>query len=248
LERTYSAIKNPTSRNFLRALAVLRKVFPVSSSTTKWAKFSTNHKPATTKNTILAFVCLLATAGPAALGPTAKGPARQKKKAIGTLDVAFFALNNQQMVHLENGNCLENVEGIFFEIGTDGAAIGPAAVGSATVGPAIVGPAAVGSKNFPFNQEIIKKILSYLNSFDLAKCAQASKQLMDICEDKEFQQYRELKKMFKNSTLKLTANDFIMVNITHQEAVNGIKEALKQKTKLNFYWNENENLKMGQVY
>ena len=103
-------------------------------------------------------------------------------------------------------------------------------------------------ENLPFPDEIMLKILGYLNIFDLAKCAQVSKQLMNICEDKEFQQYHELKKMFKNSTLKLTANDFIMVNITHQEAVNGIKEALKQKTKLNFYWNENENLKMGQVY
>ena len=109
--------------------------------------------------------------------------------------------------------CSLVVEGKKFEMGTDGAAIGPAAVGS---------------KNFPFTQETIKKILSYLNSFDLAKCAQASKQLMDICEDNQFQQYRELKKMFKSSTLKLTANDFIMVDITHQEAVKGIKEALKQ--------------------
>ena len=80
-------------------------------------------------------------------------------------------------------------------------------------------------ENFP--DEIILKILSYLNIFDLAKCAQVSKQLMNICEDKEFQ-YCELKKIFKNSTLKLTDNDFITVDITHQEAVKGIKEALKR--------------------
>ena len=83
-------------------------------------------------------------------------------------------------------------------------------------------------ENLPFPDEIVLKILSYLNIFDLAKCAQVSKQLKNICEDKEFQQYHEMKKIFKNSTLKLTGNDFIMVDITHQEAVKGIKEALKQ--------------------
>ena len=82
-------------------------------------------------------------------------------------------------------------------------------------------------ENFPFPDEIILKILCYLNIFDLAKCAQASKQLMNICEDKKFQQYCELKKIFKNSTLKLSTNDVIMVDITHQEAVKRIKEALQ---------------------
>ena len=221
------AVKNPTSRDALHEWTVLDKVCPFSSSTTKWAEFSTNHKPATTKNTIIAFGCFLA-----GVGTEAEGTVRQKKKAIGTLDEAFkkrfFALNNHQRVHLENGYCLKNVEGKIFEIGTDGAAIGPAAVGPTTVEPAIVGAAAVRSKNLPFPEEIILKILSYLNIFDLAKCAQVSKQLMNICEDKEFQQYHELKKTFKNSTLKLTGNDFIMVDITHQEAVKGIKEALKQ--------------------
>ena len=171
-------IKNPTSRNFLRALAVLRKVCPVSSSTTKWAKFSTNHKPATTKNTILAFGRFFAAVGPKAIEPAAEGPVRQKKKAIGTLDDdfkrRFFALNNHQKVHLENGNCLENVEGKIFEMETDGIAIGAAAVR----------PSAEGPKNLPFPEEIILKILNYLNIFDLAKCAQVSKQLMNICEDK----------------------------------------------------------------
>ena len=37
--------------------------------------------------------------------------------------------------------------------------------------------------NMPFPDEIILKILSYLNIFDLAKCAQVSKQMMNICED-----------------------------------------------------------------
>ena len=101
-------------------------------------------------------------------------------------------------------------------------------LGPSAMGPAAVGPAAVGLENLPFPNEILLKILSYLNIFDLAKCAQVSKQLMNVCEDTKFQQYRELKKMFKNSTVKLTANDFIMVDITNQEAINGIKEALKQ--------------------
>ena len=80
-------------------------------------------------------------------------------------------------------------------------------------------------ENLPFPDEIILNILSYLNIFDLAKCAQTSKQLMNICEDKKFQQYCELKKIFKNSTLKLSTNDVIMVDITNQEAVKRIKEA-----------------------
>ena len=71
-------------------------------------------------------------------------------------------------------------------------------------------------ENLPFPDEIILKILCYLNIFDLAKCAQVSKRLMNICEDKKFQQYCEMKKIFKNSTLKLTTNDFIMVDITQQ--------------------------------
>ena len=83
-------------------------------------------------------------------------------------------------------------------------------------------------ENLPFPDEIILKILGYLNIFDLAKCAQVSKQLINICEDKKFQQYCELKKIFKNSTLKLTANDYIMVDITHQEAIKKIEEALQQ--------------------
>ena len=83
-------------------------------------------------------------------------------------------------------------------------------------------------ENLPFPDEIILKILCYLNIFDLAKCAQVTKRLMNICEDKKFQQYRQLKKIFKHSTLKLTANDFIMLEITHQEAVKGITEALEQ--------------------
>ena len=82
-----------------------------------------------------------------------------------------------------------------------------------------------------FPDEIILNILSYLNIFDLATCARASKQLMIICKDKKFQQYRELKKTFKNSTLKLTANDFLMVDITHQEALkqNGNKMKLSEQ-------------------
>ena len=51
-------------------------------------------------------------------------------------------------------------------------------------------------ENLPFPDEIILKILSYLNVFDFAKCAQVSKQLMNICEDKKFQQYHELKEIF----------------------------------------------------
>ena len=83
-------------------------------------------------------------------------------------------------------------------------------------------------ENLPFPDEIMLKILGYLNILDLAKCAQVSKQLMNICEDKEFQQYCELKKIFKNSTLKLASNDFIMVGVSHQDAVKAIKEALNQ--------------------
>jgi hypothetical protein len=81
-------------------------------------------------------------------------------------------------------------------------------------------------ENLPFPDEIILKILCYLNIFDLAKCAQVTKRLMNICEDKKFQQYRQLKKIFKNSTLKFTNDDFIMVNITKQEFINRMKEAL----------------------
>ena len=83
-------------------------------------------------------------------------------------------------------------------------------------------------ENLPFPDEIILKILGYLNIFDLAKCAQVSKQMINICEDKEFQQYCELKKIFKNSTLKLAGNDLILVGVSHQDAVKAIKEALKQ--------------------
>ena len=82
-------------------------------------------------------------------------------------------------------------------------------------------------ENLPFPDEIMLKILGYLNIFDLAKCAEVSKQLRNICEDKEFQ-YGELKKIFKNSTLKLATNDFIMVGVSYQDAVKAIKEALKQ--------------------
>jgi hypothetical protein len=82
-------------------------------------------------------------------------------------------------------------------------------------------------ENLPFPDEIVLKILGYLNVFDLSKCAQVSKQLMNICEDKEFK-YCELKKIFKNSNLKLASNDFIMVGVSHQDAVKAIKEALKQ--------------------
>ena len=55
-----------------------------------------------------------------------------------------------------------------------------------------------------------------------------SKGLNKICEDKKFKQYQELKKLFKTSTLKLTANDFIMLEITRGEAIKGITKALEQ--------------------
>ena len=236
------AIKNPNTRDALLEWTVLDEVCPFSSSTTKWADFSTNHKPATTKNTILAFGCFLA-----AVRFETVGAARLiEKKKIGTLDAAFkkrfFALNNHERVHLENGNCLKNAVGIKFEIETDGAAIGPAAVGPAAVGfknlsfpEEIILKSLTNLKismeNLPFPDEIVLKILSYLNIFDLAKCAQVSKQLMNICEDKEFHQYHKMKKIFKNSTLKLTANDFLMVDITHQEALkqNGNKMKLSEQ-------------------
>ena len=86
-------------------------------------------------------------------------------------------------------------------------------------------------EKLPFPDEIILNILSNLNIFDLATCARTSKQLMIICKDKKFQQYLELKKTFKNSTLNLSANDFLIVNITNQECINGFREALKQKGK-----------------
>ena len=82
-------------------------------------------------------------------------------------------------------------------------------------------------ENLPFPDEIILKILSYLSVFDLSKCAQVCKGLNKICEDKEFPQYRELKKLFKNSNLKLTRNDLIMVNITDEEATKKINKALE---------------------
>ena len=56
-------------------------------------------------------------------------------------------------------------------------------------------------EKLPFPDEIILKILSYLNIFDLAKCAQVSKQLMNICEDKKFQQYHELKEIFVDTEI-----------------------------------------------
>ena len=238
------AIKNPNTRDALLEWTVLDNVCPFSSSTTKWADFSTNHKPATTKNTILAFGRFFAAVGSEAVEPAAERPARRRKiERIGMLDAGFkkrfFALNIHEKVHLENGNCLKNAVGIKFEIETDGAAIGPAAVGPAAVGfknlsfpEEIILKSLTNLKismeNLPFPDEIVLKILSYLNIFDLAKCAQVSKQLMNICEDKEFHQYHKIKKIFKNSTLKLTGNDFITVDITHQEAVKGIKEALKR--------------------
>ena len=83
-------------------------------------------------------------------------------------------------------------------------------------------------EHLPLPDEIILKILSYLSTFDLAKCVQVSKGLNKICEDKKFKQYHELKKLFKTSTLKLSPNDFIMLEITYQEAVKGITEALQQ--------------------
>ena len=82
-------------------------------------------------------------------------------------------------------------------------------------------------ENLPFPDEIILKILSCLSIFDLSKCAQVCKGLNKICEDKEFQQYCELKKLFKNSNLKLTPNDLIMVNITDEEATKNINKSLK---------------------
>ena len=101
-------------------------------------------------------------------------------------------------------------------------------------------------ENLPFPNEITLNILSYLDIFDLAKCAQASKQLMNICEDKKFQHYCEMKKIFKNSTLKLTGNDFIMVDITHQEAVKGIKEALEQNgNKIEFILEQERKFENG---
>ena len=99
-------------------------------------------------------------------------------------------------------------------------------------------------ENFP--DEIILKILSYLSIFDLAKCAQVSKQLMMICEDKKFEQYCELKKIFKNSTLKLTANDFIMVDISHQEAIRGIEKAFqKNKYKIELVLEREQKFENG---
>ena len=82
-------------------------------------------------------------------------------------------------------------------------------------------------ENLPFPDEIILKTLNYLSVFDLTKCAQVCKGLNKICEDKEFQQYHELKKLFKNSNLKLTRNDSIMVNITDEEATKNINKALE---------------------
>ena len=256
------AIKNPNTRDALLEWTVLDKVCPFSSSTTKWADFSTNHKPATTKNTILAFGRFLAAVGSEAVEPAAERPARRRKiERIGMLDAGFkkrfFALNIHEKVHLENGNCLKNAVGIKFEIETDGAAIGPAAVGPAAVGfknlsfpEEIILKSLTNLKismeNLPFPDEIVLKILSYLNIFDLAKCAQVSKQLMNICEDKEFHQYHKIKKIFKNSTLKLTGNDFITVDITHQEAVKGIKEALKQNgNKIEFILEQEREFENG---
>ena len=83
-------------------------------------------------------------------------------------------------------------------------------------------------ENLP--DEIILKILSYLSVFDLSKCAQVCKGLNKICEDKKFQQYRELKKLFKNSNLKLTRNHLIMVNITDEQATKNINKALDLNT------------------
>ena len=101
-------------------------------------------------------------------------------------------------------------------------------------------------ENLPFPDEIILKILNYLSIFDLAKCDQVSKQLMNICEDKKFQQYCKLKKIFKNSTLKLTANDFIMVDITHQEAIRGIEKAFqKNKYKIELVLEREQKFENG---
>ena len=117
------AIKNPNTRDALLEWTVLDKVCPFSSSTTKWADFSTNHKPATTKNTILAFGRFFAAVGSEAVEPAAERPARRRKiERIGMLDAGFkkrfFALNIHEKVHLENGNCLKNAVGIKFEIET----------------------------------------------------------------------------------------------------------------------------------
>ena len=48
-------------------------------------------------------------------------------------------------------------------------------------------------ENLPFPDEIILKILGYLSGFDLAKCAQVSKGLNRICEDRKLQHYHEWK-------------------------------------------------------
>ena len=101
-------------------------------------------------------------------------------------------------------------------------------------------------ENLPFPDEIILNILSFLNIFDLAKCAQVSKRLMNICEDKKFRQYCELKNLFKNSTLKLTPNDFIMINITQQEAVERIEKASGWNgNKIEFVLEQEENFENG---
>ena len=100
-------------------------------------------------------------------------------------------------------------------------------------------------ENFPFPDEIILKIFYYLNIFDLAKCAQVSKRLMNICEDKKFKQYCEMKMIFKNSTLKLTANDFIMVNITQQEAIERIEKASTNVDIIELVLEREENFENG---
>ena len=48
-------------------------------------------------------------------------------------------------------------------------------------------------KSLPVNFRV-----EFLNIFDLAKCSQVSKQLINICEDKEFHQYHKIKKIIKN--------------------------------------------------
>ena len=69
---------------------------------------------------------------------------------------------------------------------------------------------------------------------------------MMICEDKKFEQYCELKKIFKNSTLKLTANDFIMVDISHQEAIRGIEKAFqKNKYKIELVLEREQKFENG---
>jgi hypothetical protein len=80
-------------------------------------------------------------------------------------------------------------------------------------------------ESLPFPDEIILKILSYLSVFDLVKCAQVCNGLNKICGDKEFKQSGELKKIFKNSNLKLTASDYLMLN---QEAIKRIGTEWKQ--------------------